>query len=626
MLNQFIFLIQFLKRIGIAVLIYFVLRILFLLFNFSYFSDFQLNVFFYGLVFDAYSIAYLFLPFIIFHLLPINFRINKFYQIWLKLLYYFGIITSVLLNCIDLEYFKFTLRRSTSDFIDFILLSSDVASLIPHFIIDFWYISLIFFVLLIFVEFLYRKTNIENKSIKTNFLTQLIIFIITISLTVIIGRGGVKLRPISISHAGNYVESKFTPLVINTPFSIISTYGVSQLNKKNYYKNDTALNNIFNPIKSYENKNTFKKYNVVIIILESFSKEFLGYFNKNSHYTPFLDSIFNESLVFTNAFANGRKSIEALPSIISGLPTLMNNPYITSNYIGNETYSLPNILKKKGYNTSFFHGGKNGTMGFEDFTKIAGVDNYYGLNEYNNSKDYDGSWGIYDDSFLQFFLEKLNKTQQPFFSGIFTLSSHDPYNIPDKFKNKFSKGNLKIHESIGYTDYSLKLFFEKAKKTKWFKNTLFVFTADHTSAESEYGFYHNSVGAYMIPIAYYLPNSNLKGSNKKITQQIDIMPSVLNFLGYNDKFISYGNSVFQNNANGFSINYSNDCYNFYNDKYYLQFDGEKLIALYNYKNDSLLTANIFESESLTANEMLKKLKAIVQSYNNRMIDNSLIIR
>ena len=120
----------------------------------------------------------------------------------------------------------------------------------------------------------------------------------------------------------------------------------------------------YETIKNTNHNEIFKHKNVVIIILESFSKEYVGYYNNGKGYTPFLDSLINYSLVMERAYANGIKSIEALPSIVSSIPTLMNNPFITSIYATNKYYSLPLLLKREGYSTSFFHGGNRGTMGF----------------------------------------------------------------------------------------------------------------------------------------------------------------------------------------------------------------------------------------------------------------------
>lgn len=112
-------------------------------------------------------------------------------------------------------------------------------------------------------------------------------------------------------------------------------------------------------------------------------------------------------------------------------------------------------------------------MGFDNFSKAAGIDNYIGQNEYvGNKADFDGSWGIYDEPYLQYIANYLDTVKSPFFAGIFTLSSHHPYKIPNEYSGKFPKGNIPILESIGYADYALQQFFDRISKSDWYKNTL----------------------------------------------------------------------------------------------------------------------------------------------------------
>ena len=312
--------------------------------------------------------------------------------------------------------------------------------------------------------------------------------------------------------------------------------------------------------------------------------------------------------------------MEGLPAILGSLPTLMNNPYSSSSYSGNEITTFATALKEKGYQTSIFHGGANGTMGFDAFSKIAGIEKYYGRTEYGNEKDYDGNWGIFDEPFFQYFAQHLDKTQQPFFGSFFSLSSHHPYTLPEKFKGEFKEGPLKIHASIRYSDFALRQFFETAKKMSWYNNTLFIITADHTGTAAE-EFYTNSVGMYQIPLVLFKPGSALKGSNDGITQQIDIMPSVLDYMNYDKRFFSFGESVFDTTADRFAINYLNNIYQILDDEYVLQSDKDKPLALYHYKTDSLLKNNLLEKEKLVKYKLDLKLKAIIQTYNHSLINN-----
>jgi len=363
---------------------------------------------------------------------------------------------------------------------------------------------------------------------------------------------------------------------------------------------------------------------VIIIILESFSKEFVGALNGGKGYTPCFDSIIHQGLVFENAFANGKRSIEAVPAIFAGLPAFTDDSYISSRYSGNHVQALPTILAKYGYNTSFFHGGRNGTMGFDEFCHIAGIQHYYGLNEYIGPEAFDGNWGIYDEEFLQFYARELGKMPQPFFSAVFTLSSHHPYRVPARYKNLFTNAPNELIRSVMYSDYALGKFFQSISKEPWFKNTLFVFSADHTAKEQS-ALYGTRAGMFRIPIVYYHPSdSTLRGVSRRITQQADIMPSLMDYLGINKPFLAFGSSVFSNKDNGYAANFLGGFYQYFQGNDMIMFNGEKTIGLYHFSTDKMLKKNLVKDSVALASSMEIKLKAMIQQYNYRLLNNKMV--
>jgi len=638
------------------------------LYNASYFSETTstdfIIIFLHGIRFDLSAILMSNSLFIILHLIPISQRESPLYQKMLKILFHSVNTIALLTNCIDIEYFKFTFKRSTADLFNLMGLGEDVKNLFPQFITDYWHIGIMCVLLMVLSEFLYRKTRPLPRPLPEPCLpagrgkgraraqdfplpkysvgqvgwrifVQSALFIVFIGVIVIGSRGGLQLKPIGIITAGKYTDARNIPLVLNTPFAIMTTLGKQELKEQTYFS-EQQLNSTFSSYHSHQPSTINPAYrtgrhkqstiNVVVIILESFSSEYIGVLNRaGNSYTPFLDSLAGEGLVFDNCFANGKKSIEAIPSILAGLPTLMNNPYITSIYAGNDINSFGSLLKEKGYHTSFYHGGNNGTMGFDAFVKAAGFKHYYGRYEYDKDMDYDGTWGIFDEEYFQFFADNLNKTGQPFFSCFFSLSSHIPYKIPKKYEEKFKEGELKIHKSIRYTDFALREFFKTASAMPWFDNTLFVITADHTS-DAVSPFYQNRVGMYAVPLIFYKHNSALKGINHKTTQQTDIMPSVLHCLDYKDSFIAFGNSVFDTISKGFAVNFLNGVYQIIDGHHILQFDGKECIGLYNFETDSVLQNNLLTSEPKIEAKMKRKLKAIIQNYNHRLINNKLTVK
>ncbi len=626
-LNHFTLL---LKKLGIVFIIFSLCRILFYLFNSHHFTDVSFSLFFYGIRFDLVAISFLFFPLIILHLIPFSFRNFKWYHNLLDICFYSANTLAIILNLIDVAYFDFTLKRTTADFFGMVGTGDDFFKLLPHYIIDFWYDYVLLVGLIILSWLLHKKLCNPNTHfhpfVKKDYIIHSVILITFSGITVLGMRGGIQYKPINIVNAGQYTHSQNIAIVLNTPFTIIKTLFIDNIETVNYFPEEN-IENIYTPKTTINGNGQFKDKNVVLIILESFTKEYVGGFNNGEGYTPFIDSLLTESYVFTNAYANAQRSIEALPSILTGLPQLMATPYVLSNYSGNKLNGLPETLKKEGYNTSFYHGGANGTMGFNGFVGVAGIDDYYGLNEYKNKdKDFDGLWGIFDEPYLQYYATELVKKQQPFFSTIFTVSSHHPYTIPKEYIGKFPKGNLPLHETVGYTDYALKEFFKTAQKMPWYSNTIFVFTADH-STQSNSPKYETRLGRYAIPMFIYDPTGNIKGVNHNLFQHIDISPTVLDLVGVKSEIISFGNNAFDDSEK-FVIQYINGTYQITAEDNFLIFDGNTTTGFYHLSNDSLLQNNfseqvITEHHLIDKNRLEIKLKAIIQQYNNRLINNQL---
>ena len=310
-----------------------------------------------------------------------------------------------------------------------------------------------------------------------------------------------------------------------------------------------------------------------------------------------------------------------MPSVICSIPSI-EAPYVLSHFSGNKLNSTASLLKEKGYYTAFFHGAPNGSMGFNAFANLCGFDDYYGKDEYANDDDYDGIWGIWDEKFLQFYANKMNTFQQPFYTTFFSVSSHHPYKLPGGYDVKFKGGNRDIYKTIEYTDYSLRKFFETASKMPWYKNTLFVFTADHASAEIGYPEYNTPWGYFSIPIFFYQPGKNLGGLRNEIVQQIDIMPTVLGYLSYDKPYVSFGRDI-NRDKQPFAFNYLDNTYQSFEGDYLLLFNGQKSVGLYDFKNDRLMQKNLLTMLPDTVAQMEMRLKAFIQQYNNRMVDDNL---
>ena len=598
-------------------------------FNVQLFAGFSalkiLRVYFTGLRFDISVVFMLGALLIMANSVPFGSRRNVIYQKVINTITLVVVSLAVTLNISDAVYYRFTLKRMTADIFHYMKMNGGFLDVAPRFFVDFWYATLTGAFLIIAMVFLYIHICLNRKIAKLGwrFYTRQSLFLLLSAAIIVVGiRGGWQLKPINIVDAGLAAPNKLVPLVLNTPFTIIKSAGQKGLPLKNDFSEE-ELKKIFNPIRSYQaigQKPAYVK-NVVVLILESFSAEHIGYLSHHRSFTPFLDSLFPHCLVFKGT-SNGKRSIEGIPAVLSSIPTLSNESFLAGPYAANQIEGLAATLDKHQYQTAFFHGGKNGTMSFDAYARSAGFQSYYGMNEYPNKDDYDGHWGIWDEKYLQYFAQTLDGFHPPFLAALFTLSSHHPYSIPEEYKGRFPDGSLEIQKAIAYADFSLRKFFRTARTKSWYKNTLFVMTADHTS-EGAAPEYQNGLGQFSVPIAFFAPGDSLLGfrSAKMPVQQIDIFPTILQYLGMSDTVLCFGNSAFDTASPAFAVNYFNYQLQALDSTYLLQLSNNQPKYLFEYKKDSLLERNLIDSCDYSS--LYRLQKAFIQQYNNRMIRNKL---
>ena len=584
-------------RILWVMILFMICRILFYVFNTVFFPEISfehaLNLMGGGIKFDIVAVFYVNILFILLMCVPFTFKYRKGYQKFLDYLFVITNSIALMANCMDFIYYRFTIKRTTWTIVKEFSNQDNMGSLFAGFLVRYWYVAVIWILLVLSLIKITQLLKVKGRAdvpIWAFFLIHAVLMGIVVKLFIGGVRGGFdhSIRPITLSNAGEYVKKpKEMFLVLNTPFCIFKTMRRSDYERVNYFESYQEANKIFNPVHLPEpNQPAFKPMNVVILIWESFGKEMVGGYNHDLEngtykgYTPFIDSLMQHSKVNWYSFANGAKSIEAIPSVLTSIPGIK-EPFVTMRYTDNKLPSFPQILKGKGYSTSFFHGAPNGSMGFQAFVNLIGVEKYYGKTEYNKDADYDGIWGIWDEEFLQFWADKMGTFKEPFMSTLFTVSSHDPYKVPQRYEGKFPKGPLPVYQTMGYTDFALRKFFAKAKTMPWYKNTLFVITADHAATFAHYPQYQTSVGNFSIPILFYAPgDSTVTGrDDTTLVQQIDVMPSVLSYLHYDKPYFAFGKNIFQKPPINFAVNYDG-VYQWFNGPYILQFDGQKTVGLY----------------------------------------------
>jgi len=632
-------LIVLIYRILLVLFLFSLCRIGFYFFNLNMFPDISLGQFLImmkgGLLFDISAAVYINMPFILLEVIPFDFRYSRIYEKILRVLFFVTNGIAIAANCMDFVYYRFVFKRATADVFKTFENEEHLSKMFFKFLADYWPATILCFFIWFLMVFLYNKVKPVKPEPKSKITYYLInVLFIPVALALVIGgaRGGYRhsTRPITISNAARYVKSPHdVPIVLNTPFSILRTSGKKPLVRYHFFEKE-KLDEIYNPHIVPDTTKPFIKDNVVIIILESFAREYIGSLSPELEggtykgYTPFIDSLIKESLTFDVSIADGKKSIDAMPSILASVPSL-ETPYIISHYANNQINGIASLLKIKGYYSAFFHGAPNGSMGFDSFARMAGFDSYFGLNEYPDKNDFDGIWGVWDEPFFHFFAQKLNGFRQPFLASIFSISSHHPFKVPEKYIGKFKKGPAPIVEVVGYTDFALKEFFKEISDKPWFRNTLFVITADHTN-ESIHKEFQNDFGSYCIPIIFFKPGSDLKGMKKRIAQQIDIMPTILHYLNYDKDYIAFGTNLLDDSHESFAFNTNGSNYHLYMRDHILEMMDNKAMDLYNFRSDKYLESNLISKEPDLVNLMTEKMKAVIQSYNSRLIDNDMIVR
>lgn len=633
-----------LGNITLVMVLFSICRILFYLFNLDIYPDITFRQFLRmmagGLRFDLAAVLMVNSVYLVAVLLSFRYRSRPTLQKIIKYWFVFSNGIALMMNCIDMGYFQFTMRRTNSSIFREFKGEGSLAGLILDMIADFWYIALIWIVFLFLLAVLYLKIKPDARPTgKSGWIKYGAINFAGIAVVVLIWFVGIRgdfrnhSRPLTSSDAGNYVERTLEVAIVqNTPFTIIKTIGRTTPRRVVYFDSEKELEKIYSPVHYPQDKEEFSPRNVVIIIWESFSREFVGSLNKHldngqyEGYTPFIDSLLQYSTTFRYSYANGRKSIDALPSVVASVP-FMKDPYILSPFSGNFLEGIGTLLKEKNYHTSFFHGAHRASMGFWSFMHLNGFDHSYAEEDYVTAHPAaKGGWGIWDEEFLQYMATELTKVSEPFCSVVFTLSSHHPYILPEKYDGVFKEGPSPLQRCIGYTDYALRRFFETASRQPWFENTLFVITADHANNPA-FPENQNSVGQMSVPVIFFDPQNPEPRIYPYVAQQSDIMPTILESLHYDRAFIAFGQNALDTAKEHIAVNYVGNVHHVYYQQYVILYNEElELLGLYDLEKDPFMREHIEQEHPELVTRLYDYLRAYIQQYQNRMIDNRLIYR
>ncbi len=623
-----------LRRFALLMAAYTLLRLGFYLFNFSTFRGIGfgpvLLAFVHGLRYDVSALLWLNLPLLLLSLLvPVPARRG---QQWLRGLFVLLNVPGFLINVIDWEYFRFIGRRLSNEWNT---IGDDIARQAGQIGAQYWYLAL---PLAGLVYLLWRlcpmPTPAEAMALagRPQWARRGAEILVLAGLVVLGVRGGWQLKPLRTGTAFEQQPAVLGHLALNSTFTVLKSIDAAPVERKGYFGSEAALRPALGAAMLPARAAGPTPDNVVILLLESFASEYIGAENGGrGGYTPFFDSLAAApgARLMRENYANGRRSIEALPAVLAGLPSLMDSPFITSSFQTDELHGLGEILGRHGYTTAMYHGGTNGTMGFDMFAGIAGMQHYYGINEYpggTGSPDYDGHWGIFDEPYLQYFNRQLSATKQPFFATLFTLSSHEPFTVPARYKGRFPVGTQPIHPTIGYTDLALRRFFRSASREPWFARTLFILTADHTS-QTDQPSYQNPLGAHKTPLLLFRPGQPLPAANPhRITQQADVPAAVLDVLGLRQEqkaLLPFGSSVFDTASPGRAVLRDGDSFYLVHADFVTELKNDNSVRLYPYQTHFMPLQPVANPDPAVVKKYGDELRACVQFYVNGLLDNRL---
>ena len=591
--------------------------------------------------FDTVSILYANALFIVLSLIPLRVREKSW---WRRIkAWYYVVVNSLLIvvtNLADAIYFHYTQKRFTADEI-FFADNDNSAMLVLKFAAENWYIVLFGIAMIVMLAAGYWRKTREWSMLNGvwYYLGSTLILVAALGLSVGGVRGGFTkmTRPITMSNATLYTADNMrATMILSNPFCILRTIGSSGKISYQKYFSEEELQSIYTP-EHYpaptEAATELEGRNVVVFVMESFSAEHSAllrpdlYADKEQKgYTPFMDSLMRQSYTFYNMYANGRRSIQALPAVWASIPSYK-NPFVLMPQAMAETRALPAILRDKGYRTMFFCGSDHGSMGFGAFARTTGIEHLYSRQDYearHGKSDFDGYWGIWDEKFIDYMGEELQQSQSPFFATIFTLTSHHPFVIPEEYEGKFPEGLTPNHKCVGYVDQAVGKFFEKYGDEEWFQNTIFVFVADHVSSEQFSDVFRSSPGSYQVMGFIHAPESSLVGEHRQVTSQVDIMPTLLGLMGNDEPYFAFGRDIFgEHESEPISVSYDNNMFQAITAQHLILFDENQVVAVY--AIDDVRHEHNLKDEVDTSS-IERRLKANIQSYYSHIENKNYIIK
>ncbi|OCL85818.1 LTA synthase family protein [Arcobacter porcinus] len=563
----------------VSLILLFSLRVFFY-FKYQYFFE-ELNSyelfksFIFGVRVDIITIFTFIGALVLLLLLPLKLVFNKYYRVILSILWSIILIIIVSLCIADILYFEFSQRHISNEILGLaddtdIVLNMAFGSLFYYTLSSFVLFAIIFFIFIKIFKSPIQNYNLRKRDYLYFFLVILILFVGI--------RNSVERKSFGIVDAYAVPKSSSGILAINGFYSFYRTLGVYQGAKrvklmqydeaekiaKEFLKSDKfVFQNEDYPAQRFSNENNKKEqYNIVIVLLESWGAEHIDGFTKYEelNVTPYFKKLSNESLKYTNFYANGYRSIYGITSIYTGITLPMGFQYLGNGLELTNLSYLGQIAKSNGYSTIAAQSSNRRSYRIDSVSLLAGFDEFYGAEDMPNIETVDEGrkpdTGTYDYNMFDFMHKKLNEIKEPFLGFMFTSTNHSDFHLPSSKFERYPhdlKNYYGYLNSLIYVDNAIERFIESVKKEPWFDNTIFIFTSDHGSgnALNEIGqkLRPNSksepyIEHFKIPLLIYAPKIFESKEIEVLGSQNDIKPTIIDILGFKNSFSAMGNSLF----------------------------------------------------------------------------------
>ncbi|WP_210464763.1 LTA synthase family protein [Rufibacter roseolus] len=523
------------------------------------------KVFWYGLRMDLSFAAYLsVIPFLLF-LNEVAFRKRVFLKI-VSVFTYVLLPILVLMVTIDLELYSAWGFRLDSTPLQYLntpaeMLASTASA--PVWLLALLYLLLLFIGIVGF-RFISQNWSVSPKRGVKQLSGELLLSLFLLALLVLPIRGGWQQIPLNQSDV--YFSSKLfaNHAGVNVPWNVMHSLLKKNHNTKNPYQfldekqAQAMVQELYQPKSdSVPSLLRVKRPNVLFIILESYTAKFIGALGGPAEVTPNFNALAKEGILFQNIYAAGDRSEKGMVALLSGYPVQTTTSIIKTPKKTERLPQLASELKRLGYATSYYYGGELAFANIKSYLINGQYDKLLEKSDFP-SEDYNSKWGVHDHILFDRVLAEHQNPKQPFFTTVYTLSSHEPYDIPIPAKFPGTDEETRFKNAFYYTDYALGRFISAAKKMPWWQNTLVVLVADHGHHFPGRD-QNDAPSKFRVPLLMTGGALAVKDSVvTNIGSQTDLVPTILQQMGQPTHQFAWSKNLLDAKATPFAFYVFND--------------------------------------------------------------------